>query len=166
MKNKLDQVPELESMRLGVDYRFEATIRGYRISFRPLTISEMNHITADVAQSLSMMPKEAQLRMMETTMMTKKILVKASTPSPERNEPQLTEYIMDRMTTDELQYLYKQWLSGCDRCNPALEQIDVDVLKQLVEQVKKSPSEAIELSFLELVNVCQYLTSRDAPTAK
>jgi hypothetical protein len=65
--------------------------------------------------------------------------------------------IVSRMTVEEVLHLWKQYIAGKDKLNPALEAIPAEELKELVKEVKKNHSLVIERSFLELANICQYL---------
>lgn len=159
----VDRIPQIDAMRLGVDYRFTVQVREFKLHLRPLAISEVVKVAHEVASDLSQMPKVAQTSLTENMTLAKRTLVMASTPDVGVNQPTITELIFDKMTPDELQFIYKQYLSGCDRANPALEILSYDEVVALVEDVKKkaSPAEQVsaltELSFLQLVSMVHLL---------
>lgn len=157
-----DSIPQLEEMRLGVAYRFEARVRGFAVMLRPLSMSETIEVAAEVAGDLESFPAHARNRVTEHSLFCKKTLVKASTSAPDARDPRLTEYILDRMTSDEVLFLFKQYTLGTDRVNPALETMPEETLRAMIEDLKKNPSALIERSTLELVNVARFLlTSGD-----
>lgn len=149
---------QLEKMRAGVDYRFSVSLRSFTVKLRPLSVSEMMEITSSVAQYISSLPEAQRTRVVEHLYFSKMVLEKASTPEPDsKTAPALPDYILSQMSTEELEFLFKQYVSITDKCNPVLEDMPVDELKELVEEVKKNPSALIELSFLDLVNIARFL---------
>jgi hypothetical protein len=152
-----DRFEQLEMMRLGTEARFVVKCRGYAVSMRPLTISEENQTAVESQVDLQKMPEHQQNRMMYDQIFTQKVLELASTSAPGVYDPKLTGMIVSRMTVEEVLHLWKQYIAGKDKLNPALEAIPAEELKELVKEVKKNHSLVIERSFLELANICQYL---------
>lgn len=153
-----DTIEQLEQMRAGIEQRYPISIRQFRMMVRPLTIMEIQNITMEVAEKLETLPDHARTTMMESSLLAKEKLKAASTSEPGGSDAKITDYILDRMTADELQSLFKQYVAVCDRCNPSLEQLSDDRLKELSEAVKKNGDLAlIELSSLELINLCRFL---------
>jgi hypothetical protein len=150
---------QIEHMRQGVAYTFPVVVRGFKCMMRPLSVLEIQSITAEVAREIEGVPTHARNKVTEHLSFAVKCLVAASTSDPDTNDPQLTEMVLKRMTPDELDHLYKEWTGGCDRCNPMLESLNDAEVQQLVEAVKKKGSLLIELSFWEAVNVCRALLS-------
>lgn len=148
---------QVEMMRQGVNYRFPVIVRGFSVSLRPLSVQEVLEVTSAVQSHFSGLPVHARNSMTEHVLFAQKCLEKASTPDVETNSPTLPEAVIQRFTTFELDYVYKEWVGGCDRCNPALEALPAQDVEALVEEVKKKPSDLIELSFLQLANVCRSL---------
>lgn len=151
----------LDAMRAGIEYRQPIRVRKWTVQLRPLSILETNEIAQEVQDELEEMKPNQRTRMAEHTLLAKKTLVRASTPDPERNSPTITELVLDKFTNDEIHYVYKQYSAIEDKVNPALEELSKESLELLVERVKKSPSELIELSFLELVNLSRHLLTRN-----
>lgn len=158
MKTPNDTLPELEAMRDGVEYKFPVTIRKFTVHLRPLTNMEIIHVAREVVEETRRMENASQVE--ESILTSHKQLEKASTSDPETYDPKLTGVFLAKLTPGELDFLWKQYLAGCDRCNPSMEALNKDVVMQLVEQVKKSPNVQFALtdrSFLELVNISLHL---------
>lgn len=166
MNYQLSGLPQLAAMRAGTEYRFEIRLRQFVMNCRPLTLSETNNVTSKVRAEMMKLPPEERTSVNESTYLAKAFLELSSTSAPGVYDPQLTHVLMDEMTADEIQYLYKQYVQVTARANPALEELDRAELDLLVEALKKSPKEAlasqlIGLSFLQLLNVCRFLISRE-----
>lgn len=140
-----DSIPQLDAMRLGVNYRFVLRMRGFSLDARPLTIDETIVMTADVIAELQRLPTHAQNSQYEASLVAKKTLVLASTSEPGKNDPKITELVLGRMTAEEIQFLYKQYTDGCESVSPAIENISREKLDEMVEQVKKNPSSTLIL---------------------
>lgn len=134
-----DRMEQIDAMRMGVDYRFTCRVRQFEITLRPLSVFEVVRLTADVAEELKATPDKGRNSLTEHTLLAKKTLVLASTSDVGVNDPRITDYILERMTTDELHFLFKSYQRGCDGCNPALELMSADQVRDLVEVLKKSP---------------------------
>jgi hypothetical protein len=152
-----DRFEQLEQMRLGTEARFVVKCRGYALSMRPLTISEENKTAIESQVELQKLPEQQQNRMMYDQIFTQKVLELASTSAPDMYDPKLTAMVVSRMTVEEVLHIWKQYIAGKDKLNPALEEIPAEELKQIVKEVKKNHSLVIERSFLELANICRYL---------
>lgn len=157
MYESQDLSPILNAMRMGIDYRHTVTCRGFTVSVRPLSIHEMTIVASRVIEAMKSAPETARHALNENLILAKETLKLASTTEYGSNDPKLTDYEMDRWTSDELQYIYRQYFQGCDKVNPVLEKISVEDLKILVDQIKKKDLQLIELSLLQLINVCQFL---------
>jgi hypothetical protein len=170
MGSYVDRLDQLEAMRMGTEYRFPIQIREFRLAARPLTMSETLQIAAEVQEIMSKLPQNAKNALTEHTLLAKETIKLASTSDYGANDPKITDYILDRMTPDEITHLFKQYVTGCDKVNPNLELIPADEIRGLVESIKrpyeeKKTAEAsqevglqlIELSFSQLVSVCRLL---------
>lgn len=174
-------IPQIEQMRMGVQYRFPVKLRGFTIHLRPLSTDEAGKVFCAVQDRLEQLPKEShRTQAMQQFFFSRETLQRASTSDPDKNDPQLTDLILGRFTTEELAYLLKEYNAGCDGCNPMLENMTEQDIKKLVDEVKKNldgvaplkdlQSRLIELSFLELVNLSMALlqatNATTEPTAK
>lgn len=161
MEHKPGEMPDIEAMRLGVDYRFPITCRSFTVYVRPLTHQEMVKAAQEVGAEMARMPKSAQTPITEHSLLSKYILSKATTSDVGKTDYELTEPILDRMTPEELTHLFKQYVGNTDRCNPSLDAMSIEEVKELVEMVKKNPQQAIGCSFFQLVNMVRYLLTND-----
>lgn len=159
--NPADKIPQLEAMRMGVDYHLTVKVRGFTITLRPLAIIEQQQVAATVVEKYNMLPAPAKNRLTENLITAKETLMIASTTDVGTGDPKITDYILDRMTDGEVQFLWKQYMSACDRVNPVLDELPIEKLEELVNEVKKNPETLLELSFSEVINVCRHLTKGD-----
>lgn len=154
-------LPELDQMRAGVEYRFPVQLRGWRCSLRPITISEHMTVNQEVINELMGIPEAARNAINENYLLAKKILRIASKPGPDsKEEGPLQDYLLDRMTVEEVLYAYKQWRRGCEQCDPQLEQMTVDELTALVDKVKKNQIPLTDLSLWESVQIVKHFLAR------
>ena len=163
--NPLERIEQLDAMRLGVDYRMEIKVRGFRIMVRPLAISESLQVAALVQDELMKLPKNAQNRLTEHVILAKETMKVASTSDVGKNDPRITDMVMMGMTNDEIHFLFKQYVAACDKVNPALELMKPQEIQELVEDIKKKEGEElvlqlIELSFSQLVSMAQYFLTK------
>lgn len=165
-KSAGDSIPQLDAMRLGVDYHLTIKVRGFTMTVRPLSISEHIQVASRVIEKFDQLPKTAQNRLTENMIKAKETLIVASTTDVDTNDPKITDYILDRMTDSEVQFIWKQYLSACDKVNPVFEEMEESTLREMVEQVKKNPDQLTELSFLELVNVSRLLIRENSHLVK
>ncbi len=160
-----DSIEQIDQMRAGIDYRFPVMVRDFQLMVRPLSIVETVRVAQKVAEAMKGIPDSARNRLTEHTYLAKETLVIASTSDVGVNDQRITDLILDRMTPDELSYLFKQYVQVCDRANPALESMSIQDLKDMVEGLKKKaeeePEELVllltELSHFQLLNVATSL---------
>lgn len=110
--NPLEQIDQLSAMRMGVDYRLEVKVRGFKILVRPLAISETLQVASAVQTELRKLPPDAQNRMTEHVILAKETLKLASTSDVGKNDPHITDLIMMNMTNDEIHFLFKQYVAA------------------------------------------------------
>lgn len=161
----------LEAMREGTNYRFNIRCRGLEFSARPLSCFEVVRATQEVADKIEELDHKYRNSITESLWMASKKLQKATTSEVGSNDYKLTDYEIERMTPDEIDFLWKQYVAGCAKVNPCLEEMKNEDILALVAQVKKSPNlglAVIDLSFLELANICRHLltTTEDSPMDK
>lgn len=166
MSSPASDLPQLELMRHGVDYKFPLKCRSLSFKARPLTNLEIVMVNVAVATRLDDMEEKFRLEVTRSLLLAQEMLRAASSSDVGATDSPLTDYILERMTPDETQFLYKQYLAGAERVNPMLEMLPIETLNQMVEAVKKSPekervSTLIELSFSDLVGISELLLSRE-----
>lgn len=153
-----ERLSELDAMRRGIDYRLTIQCRDYSVSVRPLTMKETVDVATRVNDAILRMPENARTRIMESTLLAKETLKLATKNDIDsKDEPRLTDYIMDRMTPEELQFIHRQYVQAIDRVNPVMETMPKEKLDGLVDAIKKNDSALTDLSFLEMANVCRHL---------
>lgn len=150
-------IEQIDAMRLGVDYSFVIKIRAFQLRVRPLSISENVQIAGEVAERLTDIPESLRNTLTQHTILAKETIKVASTSDVGANDPRITDYILDRMTADEVHSLFKQYVAACDRVNPSLERMKPEDLDNLIAALKKNArdqealdSQLIELSHLQL----------------
>lgn len=155
--NPADRIPQIDAMRFGVDLRLDVTLRNFSLTVRPLSIMEQMQVAAKVVDKFKMLPPSAQNNLSETMITAKETLIVASTSDVGKEDPKISDYILDRMMPSEVSFLWKQYMAACDKVNPVIEKMPADQLEQLISALKKNTLELTELSFQELVNICQHL---------
>lgn len=155
----------LDQMRMGIKARFPVRLRNFEAYLRPLTIAETIAITCETQEDLQSKPIGARNAITEHVIFSIKTLQAASMTTPDSKDPKLTTYMLQNLTPDELHFLMKEYCIGADRINPSFEKLSQERIEKLVQDAKKNSSVLIELSFLELVNVCQHLLT-SSPTDK
>lgn len=161
----LDRIEQLDAMRMGTDYRFLVKIRGFEMYVRPLSISETIQVTANTQEKLSMLPAQSRNVLTEHTILAKETLKLASTSDVGRDDIKITDLILDRMTNDEVHFLFKQYIAATDRVNPALELMKSEDVNNLVSDLKKNKREDLasaltELSLSQLVSMAHHYVSQ------
>lgn len=156
---KIDPAQILAAMRQGVTYIGTIEIRGFKLSVRPLSQKETLQLYADVAQHVSTLPERARNSITEHAVLARKTLVLASTSDPDKMDFQLTDEVLEQVTNDELTFLFKQYCLAVERVNPAWEALPDETVDALIDEVKKNPPALIDLSSLQMINVCRRLLS-------
>lgn len=157
-----DRLAQLDAMRQGVDYHLEISCRDYVVTVRPLTMKETVEVATRVNDAILKLPEHARTRIMESTLLAKETLKLATKSDVDSaDQPRLTDYIMDRMTPEELQFIHRQYVQAIDRVNPVMETLPKERLDELVGAIKKNETALTDLSFLELANVCRCLIRGD-----
>lgn len=176
-KNDFDRLEQIEAMRMGVDYRISVSVRDFTVHLRPLTSSETLDVAARVQEKIRNLPEFYKNNLTELTVLSRETLKVASTSDIGADDAKINDYILDRMTNDELLFLHKQYISVCDKVNPSLESLPAEELKKIVAHIKqpllgaeKKSKEDLEkeislqlteLSFLQLKNLCRHLILGD-----
>lgn len=151
-----DRIEQIDAMRAGVDYNFVIRLRDFALAVRPITVAENLRITGDVMAELLKMPEAGRSSAKESNLLATHMLIQASTSGPDKNDPKITAYIVERMTPDELQHLYMEWVDGCKKCSPTIEHVDDKELMELADMVKKNPETVTQLSRSRLSALVQF----------
>lgn len=160
-------LPEIDAMRMGVDYRHNIKVRNFTLQVRPITMVEDMEIAAEVQRLLAKQPKEYRNSKTENAFIARETLKRASCLDPTKYLPGVADPVLDAMTNDEMIFLFKEYVSVTDKCNPCLELLDGDELNLLVEAVKKNSqaddlvSQLTDLSFLQLASLVHYFATKN-----
>ena len=154
-----DKIQQIEAMRMGVSYRGTLRLRDFTVRVRPISNMEETEIISSVVERMKASPEHYRNRQTEQLLYARLLLEKASTSDVGANDPQLTEYILARMTNGELLCLLKDYNAFCDAVNPQLDEMSKDEIMRLVDEVKKSPDLATSYSRLEMLNVIRFLVA-------
>lgn len=152
----------LEKMRDGVDSRFPVSLRSFQMMVRPLSMYEKSRIMEEVIAEMRLLPEEQRTAFKEATLMASKTLKLASTSDVGQQDYTIDDMVLNRMTGEEVQHLYRQYCAVEVKLNPSLELMEQSELDAMVEALKKTPREELALrltqhSFLELVNLSRCL---------
>lgn len=153
----------LAAMRAGTEYRSQVSIRQGIFSLRPLSNVETVQVADTIQEKLLGLPVHRRHSLTEHTLVARETLKIASTPDVDDYQPSITDPILDRMTNDELQNLYQEYVRICDKVNPKLEFVEESRVRELIEDLKKNKDsqalglQVIELSISEMVSVCRQL---------
>lgn len=165
------QFDNLDKMRQGTAQRFPITLRGYSGTFRPLSIFETNVVAAEVVAELKQKPISQQNQIMESSLLSIKILEKATTSDIGKTDPTLTAMELQRLSPKEIEFLYAEYVSACDKLDPRIETLTEEQLTALIADCKKKEdgldSALATLSFWQVWNIARYCLTRDEqPTDK
>lgn len=161
-----DSIDQIDAMRMGVDYRFRIMCRGFSMNARPLSIGESVDVATKVSERLESMSDVEKNRLNEHSLLAYETLILASTTDYGTNDPKISEYILKRLTPDELNYLFKQYVAECDKVNPCLELMKAEDIQDLLMVLKKSPREDLVsrltgLSFLQHLSLLDHFLKGD-----
>lgn len=157
-----DRIDQIDAMRMGVEYRFRIVCRGFSMLARPLSIGESVDVGTKVSERLAQMSEFEKNRLNEHSLLAYETLILASTSDFGTNDPKISEYILRRITPDELNFLFKQYVAECEKVNPCLELMKGDEIRDLVDSLKKNPPEDLAsrltgLSFIQVLSLCHSL---------
>jgi hypothetical protein len=149
---------DLEKLRLGVQNRCKPKLRGIEFEFRPLTIAEVVEATTEASAAYERALPAQRHSINESHIIAISILSRASYLA--KGVPGVTKDTLEMLTPDELGFLFREYNTMTEQCNPALETIPDEQLHLLAEELKKNPSLRTELSSLQLLNLVRYLATR------
>ena len=158
MKQITDDLPELELMRQGVQYKFSLKIRNWSVPVRPVTVGEHMSINNEVINDMAGLSPLMRSTLNESYMLAKSMLKKASAePPPSTRLGPITDLLLDSMTIDEVLFLYTQYEAGVAKVNPKFELLSNDDVQELISKVKKKESALTDCSFSQLVSMVHSL---------
>jgi hypothetical protein len=161
---KQSDFPQLELMRQGIEYRFDISCRDFKVKVRPLSNLEVIEATTNAADAFMKMPENKRISITSSLLNAMYQLEKASSADI-GDTATLSMTLLQHMTPDEINHLWKQYVRVTDRVNPSFEEMTTDKIQELVDELKKNsdkPSQLIELSISNLIAVCQHLLKPSA----
>jgi hypothetical protein len=151
-----DQI--LQALRFGVDYKFTIRVRSLEVAVRPLSITERVEVVNDVTADLLAKPESQRNSLTESSLVAIRTIERATTPSPDSKvAPLLPAKLLGQLTNEELLALYKAYVDGCDKLDPAMETLTRDQLDVLVDAAKKNPTQLTEWPRPHLEKLARYL---------
>lgn len=157
---KSSDFPDLQAMRQGIEFVFPVTCRGRTWKLRPLASLEIIQSASETADALSKLPDSQQSQVTASLLNASHQLIKASSSDLGATDATLTQQLLERMTPDEINSIWKQYVRITDRVNPDLEEMPAERLLQLVEDLKKNSendSRLTDLPISHLIAVCRHL---------
>ena len=140
----------LAKMRAGTQEVYEIEMRELKIPVRVLSIDELSAVRRDAIQKVSMQMGDDTDKALHTQ---KAVLRLASTLVP-NSAPMLADKLLSRLGVDEINFLYNEYIAIMDRVNPALETIQPEQFRALVDALKKNTMSAKDLSLHQLRAIC------------
>lgn len=154
--------PQLELMREGVKYRFEISVRKFKVMVRPLTNLEIIQATAEAASDYESLPEQQRTSIASSLLSAIRQLVKASAPDV-GEAPVLSMKLLEMMSPDEVNSLWKQYVRVTDLVNPSFESVSAEELGEMAENLKKNSdplSVLTDLSISSLIALCLHLSQK------
>lgn len=160
----MEALDQLALMREGINYRFPVSVRRFKVYLRPLSNTEETNVITAVLEELRSIPEDKLNPLDESRYMAMEKLQLASTSDEGKTDYKLTKALMAKWTPDEIQHVFTQYTQGLELCNPALEEMTTDQVKELVESVKKNHLALTDCTTLQLRKMVEYfLTSDESP---
>lgn len=151
--------PELALMRDGIDYRFTIRCRKLEVPVRPLCNLEIIQASAAAAEAFEKLPDNQRITLSASLLNAMYHLERASS-SDVGERGSLTLQLLQMMTSEEVNHLWKQYVRVTDRVNPSFEDMSAEDIEATVESLKKNSdpdSILTDLSISALITVCRRL---------
>ena len=167
MSNPTHEFPNLALIREGINFRFDVTIGKLTLTMRPLSTFEEEKLEMEIKEEMKSSPDDGGIK--RSALLSVKKLCRAQTSHPNMKDWKMSEMELSNCTPAELQFIFKEYLAGCDKVNPRLESYSkaevvkwVDVLKKNTQNMETT---LIESSFYQLVALSLHLlTASESPT--
>lgn len=153
---------QLELMREGVEHNFEISVRKFKVRVRPLTNLEVIQATAGAADAFEKVPENQKISITLSLLNAMHQLEKSATKDVgEMTELPMT--LLQMMSPDEVNHLWKQYVRVTDKVNPSFESVSAEQLLNWAEELKKnSEPESLltDLSISSLIGLCLHLAAQ------
>lgn len=140
----------LAKMRQGKKDIHEIRMGNMVIPVRVLSCDEVATIRREAIRKTAMSQGDETDKNLQIQKLT---LTLASTVS-RGQAPFLGDKIMGLMTLDELTFLYDEYIRVMETVNPAVEHIQPDIFRGIVDALKKNAASPKDLSLLQLRAIC------------
>jgi hypothetical protein len=138
----------LKKLRAGTKEVHEIKMREMVIPVRVLSVDEMNAIRRDSIKQMTLLAGDETDRNLSTQKTTLKM---ASTIN---GAPVLGDKLLSLLSTDEINFIYNEYVKVMDDVNPSMEFISPDEFKALVEALKKNVITTRDCSLRQLKAIC------------
>lgn len=168
MASPSNEFPSLALIRDGIKRRFPITLRKLTLEMRPLSVLEEDEVTQHVVEELEKLPEAKRTSLKQSALMSMRKLLLAQRSDVDVHDEKMHEIELSHLTAAELQNLFKQYIAGCDKLNPGIEEYSKEEIQEWVSTLKKSSDVMgtilTELSFYQLAAICRHLlTSEELP---
>lgn len=140
----------LAKMRAGVKEVHEIKMRDLVVPVRVLSQDEVNAVRREaIAKATGMNGDDV-----DKNVWVQKLTLKLASDVTKKNVPILSDSLLGMLTTDELAYLYEEYITAMDSVNPSLETLSGERFREIVDALKKSQLGTRDLSLLQLRAIC------------
>lgn len=140
----------VKKMRMGIKAEHEIDFRGVKIPVRVLSQDEFS----DIRRAALMHAVKYDNDEVEKNVFTQKMVLIKSAQTSTKEAPILSEKVLSLLTTDEIGFLYNEYVSVLEMYNPSIEAIDPEKFKFIVDALKKNSLSAKDLSIHQLRATC------------
>lgn len=141
---------QLAKMREGKKAIYEIKLGMAVFPVRVLAADEVAAVRREAIRKTSLASGDDTDKNIEIQKTTLKL---ASTLS-KGGAPLITDKLLSMMYLDELTYLYDEYIRVMEAVNPAIDHIQPDVFRSLVDALKKNIASPRDLSLLQLRAIC------------
>lgn len=159
----------LAKMRAGTREVHEVRFREMVIPMRVLSVDEFNMIRHE---SYRICLEKGKSDETDLNLLKQKLVLKlASTIG--KGGPLLSEHLLGMLSTDELNYIYDEYIRVSDIVNPNIDRMKPEEFKALVEAIKKNTVSVNDLSLPQLREIfsayqdlIQRLAAQESPPGR
>jgi hypothetical protein len=140
----------LKKMRQGCDAVHEIKMRGLTIPIRLLSQDEWNQLrrTAKMEKEAHGWDETDYNVRLQRFVLLRSCEIKPGTPGI------LSEMLMAKLTTEELGFLYSEYIRVNDLVNPNIEVMNEEQFRVIVDSLKKNNISSRDLSLPQLREIC------------
>lgn len=140
----------LARLRTGVKDSYEIKMRGAVIPVRVLSISEANMIRSRARKTAVLNQGDET----DVNLQIQKETLSLASCVPTGSAPILSEKVLAMLTTDEICFLFEEYIGVMERVNPSVEQILPEEFRALVDALKKKAVSVRDLSIHQRNAIC------------